>query len=114
MTRTTLGTVISLLLRAVGPLVRRGLPHLALAVMATLVCGAAFAVGNGLLHIALWWLAGGWLPATVLLGLLGAAARLVAFVGLAAVILFMPLIITADCFTVRSRAVRDDHITNTL
>ncbi|MER7000697.1 hypothetical protein [Streptomyces sp. NPDC000410] len=33
-----LSTVISLLLRAAGPLIRRGLPHLAMAVMATL-CG---------------------------------------------------------------------------
>lgn len=40
-----LSTVIYLLLRAAGPLVRRGLPYLALAVMATLVCGAVLAAG---------------------------------------------------------------------
>jgi hypothetical protein len=32
-------TVIHLLLRAAGPLLRRGLPRLAMAAMATLVCG---------------------------------------------------------------------------
>ncbi|WP_371101681.1 hypothetical protein [Streptomyces sp. PU_AKi4] len=36
-----LSTVIRLLLRAARPLVRRGLPHPALAVMSTLVCGTA-------------------------------------------------------------------------
>ncbi|MGW0889235.1 hypothetical protein ACWDYA_13835 [Micrococcus luteus] len=46
-----LSTVISLLLRAAGPLIRRGLPHLAMASMATLVCGAALAAGQGLLSI---------------------------------------------------------------
>ncbi|MEU1077767.1 MULTISPECIES: hypothetical protein [unclassified Streptomyces] len=49
-----LSTVIRLLLRAAGPLVRRGLPHLAMAVMATLVCGAALVAGYGLLALALW------------------------------------------------------------
>lgn len=49
-----LSTVIALLLRAAGPLIRRGLTRLAMAVMATLVCGAALAAGQGLLAVALW------------------------------------------------------------
>ena len=49
-----LSTVISLLLCGVGPLVRRGLPHLAMAAMATLVCGAALTAGHALLAIAPW------------------------------------------------------------
>ncbi|WP_405435892.1 hypothetical protein OG373_04050 [Streptomyces avidinii] len=37
----------SLLLRTVAPLIRRALPHLAMAAMATLVCGTALAAGHG-------------------------------------------------------------------
>ncbi|MFF3959668.1 hypothetical protein ACFYY1_41840 [Streptomyces sp. NPDC001890] len=93
----TLGTVISLLLRAGGPLIRRGLPHLAMAFMATLVCGGALAAGHGLLYTALYPAAEGWPPATVAVGLLGAVVRLAADVGLAAVVLLMPL--AADCLS---------------
>ncbi|MER5615931.1 hypothetical protein [Streptomyces sp. NPDC002215] len=41
--------MISLLLRAGGPLIRRGLPHPALAGMTALACGAALAGGHGIL-----------------------------------------------------------------
>ena len=106
-----LSTVISLLLRAVAPLVRRGLPHLAMAAMATLVCCTALAAGHELIQVALWLPAGGWPLATVLVGLLGAVLRLGALVGLVAVILLMPLVITADCLTARPRTARDERPT---
>ncbi|WP_246097916.1 hypothetical protein [Streptomyces botrytidirepellens] len=89
--------VISLLLRAAGPLIRRGLPHLALAAMATLVCDALLAAGHTLGYAAVL-VAGRAVPvAAVLLGILGAALILAAGVGLMAVVLLLPLIITADC-----------------
>ncbi|MFB6984600.1 hypothetical protein ACNPQN_32655 [Streptomyces sp. NPDC056297] len=110
----TLGTVISLLLRAGGPLIRRGLPHLAMAVMAALVCGGALAAGHGLLYIALYSAAEGWLLATVVVGLLGAVVRLAAGVGLVAVVLLMPLVIVADGLSRRPDADRDEHSTTFL
>jgi hypothetical protein len=106
-----LSTVISLLLRAADPLIRRGLPHLALAAMATLVCGAALAGGQGLLYIALWSPVGTWPPTAVALALLGAAVRLAALMGLVAVVLLMPLVITADCLSRRPDTGRDEHPT---
>ncbi|MCQ1582121.1 hypothetical protein [Streptomyces parvus] len=106
-----LSTVISLLLRATGPLIRRGLPHLAMAAMAALVCGASLAAGRGLVCIALWSPAEEWPLATVLVGLLGAAVRLAALVGLLAVALLLPLAITADCLGRRPGADRDEHST---
>ncbi|MEU7031584.1 hypothetical protein AB0A60_33415 [Streptomyces sp. NPDC046275] len=106
-----LSTVISSLLRAAGPLIRRGLTHLAMAVMATLVCGAALVAGYGLLALALWLSAVAWPLVTLLLGLLGAVLRLAAFVGLAAVVLLLPLVIAADVLT-RSPAARDEHSTS--
>lgn len=106
-----LSTVISLLLRAAGPLIRRGLPHLAMASMATLVCGAALAAGHGLLSIALCASAEGWPLITVPVGLLGAVVRLAAFVGLVAVILLMPLAITAACLSRKPGAEGDEHST---
>ncbi|MFI0813502.1 hypothetical protein [Streptomyces echinatus] len=90
-----LSTVIRLLLRAAGPLVRRGLPHLAMAVMATLV----------------WLSAVAWPLVTMLLGLLGAVLNLAALVGLIAVVLLMPLIIAADVLS-RSPAARNEHSTS--
>ncbi|WP_331731901.1 hypothetical protein OG613_49255 (plasmid) [Streptomyces sp. NBC_00015] len=87
-----LSAVISLLLRAAGPLLRRGLPRLATAAMATLVCGTALATGHGLLSMARCSPVEGWLPATVLVGLLGAMVRLAALVGLVAVVLLRPLL----------------------
>jgi pyridoxine 5'-phosphate synthase PdxJ len=106
-----LSTVISLLLRAAGPLIRRGLPHLAMAAMAALVCGAALAAGHGLLYIALCSPAEGWPLVTVVVGLLGAVVRLAALVGLVAVVLLMPLAVTADCLSRRPGADRDEHST---
>ncbi|WP_331725293.1 hypothetical protein [Streptomyces zaomyceticus] len=108
-----LSTVIALLLRAAGPLIRRGLTRLAMAVMATLVCGAALAAGQGLLAVALWLPSAGGTLVTVLLGLLGAALRLAALVGLVTVTLLMPLVITADCFT-RSHTAHKEHATSTV
>ncbi|MFD7956038.1 hypothetical protein ACFV4X_21395 [Streptomyces ardesiacus] len=108
-----LSTVIRLLLHAAGPLVRRGLPHLALAVMATLVCGTALVAGYGLLALALWLSAVTWPLVTVLLALLGAVLRLAGLVGLAAVALLVPLVIAADALT-RSPAVRDENTTSTV
>ena len=96
-----LSTVIALLLRTVAPLIRCGLPHLAVAAMATLVCGAALAAGYGLIQVALWLPVEGGPLAPLLVGLLGAAVRLAALVGLAAVVLLMPLVITADCLSRR-------------
>ena len=110
MTRV-LSTVIALLLRAVGPLIRRGLPHAAMSAMATLVCGVALAAGQGFLSLALWLPAGTWLLATVVLAVLGAVIRLAALVGLAAVLLLMPLVVTADCLSRRPRTGRDDRPT---
>ncbi|MCX4681349.1 hypothetical protein OG413_45415 [Streptomyces sp. NBC_01433] len=106
-----LSTVISVLLRAARPLTRRGLPHLAMAAMAMLVCGGALVAGHGLLYIALCSAAGGWPLATVLVGLLGAVVRLAAAVGLVAVVLLMPLVIAADCLSRRPGAERDEHST---
>ncbi|MFH0245896.1 hypothetical protein ACGRHY_26565 [Streptomyces sp. HK10] len=106
-----LNTVIRLLLRAAGPLIRRGLPHLALAAMATLVCGTALVAGYGLLALALWLSAVAWPLVTVVLGLLGAVLHLAALVGLAAVGLLMPLVIAADILT-RSPGARDEHSTS--
>ncbi|MFD7861595.1 hypothetical protein [Streptomyces sp. NPDC059783] len=105
-----LTTVIRLLLRTAGPLIRRGLPHLALAAMATLLCGATLATGYGTLALALRLTAATGLLVTVLLGLLGAVLRLAGLVGLGAVVLLMPLAITADVLT-RSPAARDEHPT---
>ncbi|MEU6293047.1 hypothetical protein [Streptomyces sp. NPDC046988] len=106
-----LSTVIRLLLRAAGPLIRRGLPHLAMAAMATLVCGAALASGYAILAFALWLTAAAGPLVTVLLALLGAALRLAGLVGLGAVVLLMPLVITADVL-IRSPAARDEHSTS--
>lgn len=106
-----LSTVISLLLRATGPLIRRGLAHLAMAAMAALVCGASFAAGRGLLCIAQWLPVEEWPLATVLVGLLGATVRLAALVGLLAVALLLPLAITADCLSQRPGTDRDEHST---
>lgn len=99
-----LSASISLLLRSVAPLIRRGLPHLAMAAMATLVCVTALAAGHGLISVALWLPAQVGPLATVLVGLLGALVRLAALVGLAAVVLLMPLVITADCLNRRPGA----------
>ncbi|MFH8260522.1 hypothetical protein [Streptomyces roseolus] len=109
----TLSLVIRLLLRAAGPLIRRGLPHLALAAMATLVCGATLATGYGLLTLALWLTATAWPLVTVVLGLLGAVLHLAGLVGLVAVVFLMPLVITADVL-IRSPAARDEDITSTV
>ncbi|WP_440581223.1 hypothetical protein [Streptomyces sp. PT19] len=106
-----LSTAISLLLRATGPLIRRGLPHLAMAAMAVLVCGASLAAGRVLVWIALWSPAEEWPLATVLVALLGATARLAALMGLLAVALLLPLAITADCRSRRSGTDRDEHST---
>ncbi|MGC5266671.1 hypothetical protein ACPXCO_37290 [Streptomyces cyaneofuscatus] len=106
-----LSTVISLLLRAAGPLIRRGLPHLAMAAMATLVCAAALAAGHGLLSITLCRSVQGWPLVTVLVGLLGAVIRLAALVGLMAVVLLMPLALTADCLSRRPGTDGDEHST---
>ncbi|MDF3303030.1 hypothetical protein [Streptomyces tropicalis] len=106
-----LSTVIRLLLRAAGPLLRRGLPHLAMAAMATLVCGAALAAGYAIPAFALWLTAAAGPLVTVLLALLGAALRLAGLVGLGAVVLLMPLVITADVLP-RSPAARDEHSTS--
>jgi hypothetical protein len=106
-----LSTVISLLLRAAGPLLRRGLPHLAMAAMATLVCGTALAAGYGLLYMARCSPVEGWPLATVLVGLLGAVVRLPALVGLVAVVLLLPLAITADCLRRRPRAAGGERST---
>lgn len=100
-----LSAIISLLLRAAGPL------NLAMSVMATLVCGAALAAGRGLLCLARWSPAEGWPLATVPLGLLGATVHLAAHVGLVAVVLLLPLAITADCLS--RRPDRDEHSTTT-
>jgi hypothetical protein len=95
-----LSTVISLLLHAVGPLILRGLLHLTMAAMATLVCGTALAAGSGLLSMALCSPVKGCPLATVLVGLLlGAVTRLAALVGLVAVALLLPLAITAGCLS---------------
>ncbi|MGW6202099.1 hypothetical protein ACWF9B_00365 [Streptomyces sp. NPDC055089] len=109
-----LSTVLSLLLRAVGPLIRRGLPHLALAVMTTIGCGAALAAGRVLLYAARWALAEEWPLLAVSVGLLGSVAGLAAFVGLTAVVLLMPLAVTADCLSRRPGAERDRHSTTGL
>ncbi|MGW6144409.1 hypothetical protein [Streptomyces sp. NPDC055140] len=106
-----LSTVISLLLRAVDPLIRRGLPHLAMAAMATLLCGTALAAGHSLLYLALCLPAVGWPLVTVVVGLLGAVVRLAALVGLVAVVLLMPLAITADCLSWRPGAEGDERST---
>ncbi|OEJ21939.1 hypothetical protein AR457_39100 [Streptomyces agglomeratus] len=109
-----LSTAISLLLRTVAPLIRRGLPHLAMAAMAMLVCCTALATGHGLIHVTLWLPAEEWPLTTVLVGLLGATVRLFALVGLMAVVLLMPLVITADCLTTRPSAASDVRSTSTL
>lgn len=106
-----LSTAISLLLHAAGPLIRRGLPHLAVAAMAAIVCAAALAAGHGLLYIALCSPAEGWPLVTVPVGLLGAVVRLAALVGLMALALLMPLVVTADCLSRRPGAERDEHPT---
>ncbi|MFE9252868.1 hypothetical protein [Streptomyces sp. NPDC007088] len=66
-----LSASISLLLRAAAPLIRRGLPHLAMAAMAALVCVSALAAGHGLVLAALWLPAQAGPLAAVLVGLLG-------------------------------------------
>ncbi|MFF8618809.1 hypothetical protein [Streptomyces sp. NPDC015350] len=79
--------------------------------MATLVCVTALADGSGLISVALWLPPqAGPLP-TVLVGLLGASLRLAALIGLAAVALFTPLVITADYLNRRPGAERDEHPT---
>ncbi|MFJ5951422.1 hypothetical protein [Streptomyces noursei] len=107
-----LSTVISLLLRAVSPLIRRGLPHLALATMAMLVCAAALASGQGLLSIALWSPVGSWPAAAVVLALLGVVIHLAALVGLAVEILLMPLATMADCMSQQPGTGPDEHPTS--
>ena len=79
--------------------------------MATLVCVTALAAGSGLISVALWLPAQAGLLATVRVGLLGALVRLAALMGLAAVVLLMPLVITADCRSRRPGAERDEHLT---
>ncbi|MGX1127917.1 DMSO/TMAO reductase YedYZ heme-binding membrane subunit [Streptomyces glaucescens] len=108
-----LTTVISLLLRAAGPLIRRGLPRLALAAMATLACGTVLAAGHGLLHLARCLPDEGGLLATLLVGLLGAAVRLAATVGLVAVVFLTPLAIAADFLNRRPPNAGDGHSTTT-
>ncbi|MFI5867124.1 hypothetical protein [Streptomyces sp. NPDC051546] len=108
MTRV-LSFVIGLLLRAAGPLFRRGLPHLAMAAMAALVCGAALAAGHGLLRVALCLPVGSWPLAAVVLALLGAVVRLAGSVGLVAVILLLPLAITADALHGRPATAGDER-----
>jgi hypothetical protein len=100
-----------MLLRAAGPLIRRGLPHLAVAAMATLVCGALLAAGHAFGYAAVW-LAGHTVPmAAVVLGVLGAALRLAAGVGLMTVVMLLPLAIAADCLSRRPGAEGDEHST---
>lgn len=106
-----LSAVIRLLLCATRPLVRHGLPYLAMAVMATLVCGAVLAAGYGLLALALWLSAVAWPLVTVMLGLLGTVLHLAALVGLVAVGLLMPLTVAADVLT-RAPGARDGHSTS--
>jgi hypothetical protein len=89
-------TVISVLLRATGPLTRRGLPHLAVAVMATLVCSALLAAGHVLGHAAAWLTGLDVLLAAVSLRVLGTALSLVAGAGLVAVSLLLPVVLAAD------------------
>lgn len=107
-----LSTGITVLLRLAAPLIRRGLPYLAVAAMALLVCGTGLAAGQGLLHVARWLPTDGWPLATVLIGLLGAVVRLAAWMGLAALVVLMPLVVTADCLTTRPAA-PDEHTTGT-
>ncbi|WP_129291907.1 hypothetical protein [Streptomyces lydicus] len=104
-----LSTVISLLLRAADPLLRRGLPRLAVAAMATAVCGALLAAGYALGCAAVWLAGHAVLLAAVLLGVLGAALSLAARVGLVAVVLLLPLALTADCLSRRPGAEGDEH-----
>ncbi|MFJ9580895.1 hypothetical protein ACIRQF_31460 [Streptomyces sp. NPDC101191] len=107
MTRA-LSTVISLLLRMVAPLIRRGLRHLAMAAMATVVALAAVAAGHGLILVALWLPPTGWVAATVV-ALLGAAIRLAGLVALASVAVLVPLVVAADCLAPAPTASEGEH-----
>lgn len=108
-----LSAVIALLLRLVAPLIRHGRRHLAMAVMVVLVCLAALVAGHGLILVALWLPAGGWLL-TAVVGLLGAAIWLVGLAGLAAVAVLAPLIVAADCLATRRTAAKGEHPTGML
>jgi len=106
-----LSRVITLLLRMAGPLIRRGLLHLAVAAMASAACCALLAAGLALCYAAVW-LAGHAVPmAAVLLGVLGTALNLAAGVGLAAVVLLLPLVIAADCLSQRPNTEGDEDST---
>lgn len=79
-----------------------------MAAMAPIVSLAAIGAGHGLILVALWLPAGAW-PVMTVVGLLGAAIRLAGGVGLAAVVLLIPLAVVADCLAPGRTVPGDEH-----